>query len=318
MRSTFRIITILCFGLLLTGGAEAQQRSKSQRRVRITRRSTPPPPRVEYLTPDRPRPLPFSDAVRVGHMLYLSGQIGTAGALAPVPGGIKAETKQTMENIRRVLERNGSSLDQVVKCTVMLADMSEWSAMNEIYVTYFAKDRLPARSAMGVNGLALGARVEIECWATLNNDGRTPSALTAEQAAATMNSVRAFARTVSYELTRRGPAAWRDYFAETPAFFMAAEGHLVFANTDAATRGIHELSGSIAHMELSWGEPLLIDPLTPTIAMLAAPYHEIRVDNAGHRAEENGYFTGLAELGPAGWRFRNAHWSVVSSPPAVP
>jgi reactive intermediate/imine deaminase len=111
--------------------------------------------------------VPFSDAVRVGHMLYLSGQLGTDSSGAPVPGGIKAETKQTMENIRRVLERNGSSFDQVVKCTVMLADISERPAMSEVYVTYFAKDRLPARSALGVNGLALGARVEIECLATI-------------------------------------------------------------------------------------------------------------------------------------------------------
>ncbi|HUS10234.1 MAG TPA: RidA family protein [Pyrinomonadaceae bacterium] len=111
--------------------------------------------------------MPFSDAVRVGHMLYLSGQIGTGSSVGLVPGGIKAETMQTMENIRRVLERNGSSFDQVVKCTVMLADMSEWGAMNEVYVTYFAKGRLPARSALGVNRLALNARVEIECWATI-------------------------------------------------------------------------------------------------------------------------------------------------------
>lgn len=166
MRSASRLITILCFGLLFTYGAEAQQQSKPRRPVRSTGRSTPTPPRVQYLTSDRPRPLPFSDAVRVDHMLYLSGQIGTDSSFALVPGGMKAETKQTMENIRRVLERNGSSFDHVVKCTVMLADMSEWSAMNEVYVTYFAKDRLPARSALGVNGLALGARVEIECWAT--------------------------------------------------------------------------------------------------------------------------------------------------------
>ncbi len=166
MRSTNRIITILCVGLLLTCGAEAQLRSKLRRPARSTARSRPIPPRVQYLTFARPRPLPFSAAVRVGHMLYLSGQIGTDGSFGLVQGGIKAETKQTMENIRRVLERNGSSFDQVVKCTVMLADMSEWGAMNEVYAIYFAKDRLPARSALGVNGLALGARVEVECWAT--------------------------------------------------------------------------------------------------------------------------------------------------------
>jgi reactive intermediate/imine deaminase len=101
-------------------------------------------------------------------MLYLSGKLGTDGDSGLVTGGIKAETKQAMENIRRVLERNGSSFDQVVKCTVMLADMSDRGAMSEVYVTYFPKDRLPARSAFGVNGLALGARVEIECLATVS------------------------------------------------------------------------------------------------------------------------------------------------------
>jgi hypothetical protein len=143
---------------------------------------------------------------------------------------------------------------------------------------------------------------------------RTSPPLTIDQSVATTNSVRAFAATVADDVTRRGPVAWRDHFADTPSFFMAAEGHLVFANGDAAMRGIKDLTGSIAHIELRWGEPALVDPLTPTLAMLAAAYHEVRVDTAGHRVEENGYFTGLAELGPAGWRFRNAHWSVVGSP----
>ena len=108
--------------------------------------------------------LPFSAAVRVGDMLYLSGQIGTDGTGALVGGGIGPETRQTMENIRAVLEANGSSLDRVVKCLVMLADMAEWGAMNGVYVTFFP-NHLPARSAMGASGLALGARVEIECIA---------------------------------------------------------------------------------------------------------------------------------------------------------
>lgn len=110
--------------------------------------------------------LPFSDAVRVGDMLYLSGQIGVMpGTVELVAGGITEETRQTMENIRAVLENNGSSMDKVVKCTVMLADISEWQQMNGVYVTYFG-EQLPARSAFGADGLALGARVEIECWAT--------------------------------------------------------------------------------------------------------------------------------------------------------
>jgi len=121
---------------------------------------------VEYLTADPPTGLPFSEAVRVGNMLYLSGQLGTDASLKVVPGGIAAETRQAMENIRTVLERHGSSLDHVVKCTVMMADMSEWPAMNAVYITFFPQ-HLPARSALGANGLALGARVEIECLAVI-------------------------------------------------------------------------------------------------------------------------------------------------------
>jgi 2-iminobutanoate/2-iminopropanoate deaminase len=120
------------------------------------------------------RSLPFSAAVRVGDMLYLSGQLGTDGAGALVEGGIEAETRQTMENIRAMLEANGSSMDRVVKCLVMLADMAEWGAMNRVYVSFFP-DHLPARSAMGASGLALGARVEIECMAVVGPD-RGPAA----------------------------------------------------------------------------------------------------------------------------------------------
>ena len=121
-------------------------------------------PEVEYYTSPANAGRPFSDAVRVGNMLYLSGQIGTDASGKVVPGGIQAETRQTMENIRAILERHGSSMEKVVKCTAMLADVREWSAMNEVYVTYFPKNK-PARSALGADGLALGARVEIECWA---------------------------------------------------------------------------------------------------------------------------------------------------------
>jgi len=110
---------------------------------------------------------PFSSAVRVDNLLFLSGQIGfdsESGAL--VDGGIQAETRQTLENISQTLEEFGSSMDRVVKCTVFLADMSEWATMNEVYVTYFPNK--PARSALGSNGLALNARTEIECIAVVN------------------------------------------------------------------------------------------------------------------------------------------------------
>ena len=117
------------------------------------------------------RALPFSEAVRVGELLYLSGQIGTRpGTLELVPGGIMNETRQTLENVRGILVRNSSSLERVVKCTVFLADMAEWQAMNEVYVEFFP-NHPPARSALGTSGLALGARVEIECIAVVARDG---------------------------------------------------------------------------------------------------------------------------------------------------
>jgi 2-iminobutanoate/2-iminopropanoate deaminase len=110
--------------------------------------------------------LPFSDAVCVGEVLYLSGQLGNIpGTRNIVPGGIEAETRQMMENIARVLNAQGLSFDNLIRCTVMLADMSQWPAFNEVYVTYFKPGRLPARSAFGVSGLALGAAVEMECTA---------------------------------------------------------------------------------------------------------------------------------------------------------
>ena len=110
--------------------------------------------------------LPFSSAVRVDETLYVSGNIGNVpGTLELAEGGIQGETRQTLDNIKRVLEHFGSSMDDVVKCTVFLADMAEWGAMNEVYKTYFRNK--PARSALGVNGLALDARVEIECIAAV-------------------------------------------------------------------------------------------------------------------------------------------------------
>ena len=121
---------------------------------------------VTWLTPYGKPTRPFSPAVRVGNMLYLAGQLGTSadtkGGL--VAGGVQAETRQTMLNIKDVLEKSGSSLDRVVKCTVFMADMREWEAMNEVYATFFPRNK-PARSAFGATGLALGARVEIECFA---------------------------------------------------------------------------------------------------------------------------------------------------------
>jgi 2-iminobutanoate/2-iminopropanoate deaminase len=109
--------------------------------------------------------LPFSEAVRLGDLLFVSGQLGNLpGQLALAPGGIAAEARQAMENLGAILDRHGSSLDNVLKCTIFLADMAEWQAFNEVYVGFFP-GRLPARSALGASGLALGARVELDCVA---------------------------------------------------------------------------------------------------------------------------------------------------------
>lgn len=121
----------------------------------------------EYLNSTEvfPSNLPFSEAVRVGNTLYLSGQIGIVpGTMKLVPGGLEAEARQTMENIETSLQAHGYNMNDLVKCTIMLADISRWAAFNEIYKTWF-NEQFPARSAFGANGLALGAQVEIDCIA---------------------------------------------------------------------------------------------------------------------------------------------------------
>jgi 2-iminobutanoate/2-iminopropanoate deaminase len=109
--------------------------------------------------------LPFSSVVVVGNMIYASGQIGSDQSGMPVAGGIKAETAQALKNIDAALHTVGASLDDVVKCTAMLADIQEWPAMNEVYVTFFKK-HLPARSAFQAGALVRNARIELECTAT--------------------------------------------------------------------------------------------------------------------------------------------------------
>ena len=121
---------------------------------------------VEYFALDAPPSArPFSEAVRIGDILYISGEIGTTENGVLASGGMPGEARQVMENIGAKLRKRGLSFDHVFKCTVMLADMSRWAEFNAIYVTYFKPGRLPARSAFGTNGLALGAQVELECSA---------------------------------------------------------------------------------------------------------------------------------------------------------
>lgn len=128
-------------------------------------------PVFEYLNSNavlpKDRDLPFSEAVRVGNTIYLSGQLGIVpGTLMLVKSGIEAEAKQTMQNINTILKANNLSMSNIVKCTVMLADIAEWPAFNKVYKTFFTSP-YPARSAFATSGLALGARVEVECIAVV-------------------------------------------------------------------------------------------------------------------------------------------------------
>ena len=112
-----------------------------------------------------PAELPFSAALRAGDFVFTSGQIGNiAGEMKLVEGGIKAEGQQALEHLRAALEAAGSSLERVVKCTVFFTDMNDFQPFNDVYREFFTS-HLPARSGVEVKGLALGARVEIECIA---------------------------------------------------------------------------------------------------------------------------------------------------------
>jgi len=120
---------------------------------------------LQYHNTDLARSIhsPYSEAVQVGNTLYLSGQVGNIpGSLTLVEGGVGPQTEQVLKNIKAILERNGSDMPHVAKCTVFLADINDWSAVNTIYRSYFHAP-YPARSAIATSGLPLGAAVEIEC-----------------------------------------------------------------------------------------------------------------------------------------------------------
>lgn len=110
---------------------------------------------------------PFSDAVQVGDLYFLSGQVGMDHSTRTlVKGGIEPETKQTLENIKAVLNHHGMDMSNVVKCTVILHDISDFGAFNSIYKTYFPNK--PARTTFAAKDLAVGAKIEIECIAVNN------------------------------------------------------------------------------------------------------------------------------------------------------
>ena len=122
---------------------------------------------IQYVNSDetKEKGYPFSDATLVNGIIYLSGAIGTLPDGSLVSGGIIAETRQTMMNIKNRLEKMGGSMDDIFKCTCMLADIEDWPLMSLEYKKFFNPDKLPARSAFAGSGLALGAKLEIECMA---------------------------------------------------------------------------------------------------------------------------------------------------------
>ena len=109
---------------------------------------------------------PFSDAVVIGDLMILSGQVGTDGSGQLVKGGLVAETQQIFSNMQAILITRNLDLSHIVKCTVMMDDISQWGACNQVYLSYFSGPK-PARSAFGADGLALDARLELECWARM-------------------------------------------------------------------------------------------------------------------------------------------------------
>ena len=122
---------------------------------------------IQYVNSDetKEKGYPFSDATVVNGIIFLSGAIGTLPDGSVISGGIAAETRQTMMNIKNRLEKMGGSMDDIFKCTCMLADIKDWPLMSQEYKKFFNPDKLPARSAFAGSGLALGAKLEIECMA---------------------------------------------------------------------------------------------------------------------------------------------------------
>lgn len=125
-------------------------------------------------------------------------------------------------------------------------------------------------------------------------------------------SARAFMQSVARDVTQQGPTAWRKYFSHGPRFFMASGGHLVFPDYPAADKAITGLAATIKHIDLAWGSDVRVDPLSPTLAVVATPWHEVRTVTSG-RVEDSGFFTGVVEYMDGHWQFRDVHWSVAGT-----
>jgi len=142
-----------------------------------------------------------------------------------------------------------------------------------------------------------------------------PQPLTPERAAAIQQDVRAYAGTIAHDITTEGPSGWSKHFSSSPVFFMASEGKLAFPDSASANSAIQQLAQSVKQIELTWGDDLRVDPLTPQFAVIGASYHEVRVETSGKRIDEKGFFTATAENTNGHWQLRDAHWSVLAPPP---
>lgn len=161
MRFRTGLTALLTLGLLAAGCTIEPRTDRESEQSQA-------PNRREIIQPEGVANLPvFSLAVRSGDLIFLSGQLGAVPGESPprvVEGGIEAETHQTMENIIAVLDAAGATLEDLLKCTVFLADIADYEAMNAVYAEYFPSDP-PARAALAGSGLALGALVELDCIA---------------------------------------------------------------------------------------------------------------------------------------------------------
>lgn len=170
---------------------------------------------------------------------------------------------------------------------------------------------MPLRARLWIPLIAILASAA--CTTLVDSGDAKPMA--EDRRAAIESGVRSFMQTVAHDVTEQGPTAWTTHFADDPAFFMANDGQLAFPNSQAAKQGIQAFARTIQHIELHWGDDLRIDVLSPTLAMVASSWSEIQVDTAGHKDNESGFFTGLAEYRNDRWQFRDAHWSSAPKTP---
>ena len=144
------------------------------------------------------------------------------------------------------------------------------------------------------------------------------SGLTSAQKQMIEGDVRRFMLGVAHDVSAEGPVAWHQHFADSPAFFMAVDGQLAFANSEAAAAGTDSFARTIQHIELHWGDEVRVDALNADFAVVATPWTEVQTDLKGHAVTTGGFFTAVAEKRDGQWRFRDAHWSEPMAPAMAP